>query len=469
MLGSLIRSIASLPANVRSTRLREQEAAKNNPHMMDALGVNKRQGQVLAIKARWISLVVIAILLPFINPNWDVLYFEALLVAFALLGWAQLKAAQVGQSRMELVLILLDLVLLTIIGILPNPLFEQIWPSAMQYRFENFPYFYVILAGATLAYSWRTLIAIGTWTSVIWLLGLVGIIFFGRTDPQLTEDIGQAIASYPLMLDVIDPNNVLVGVRIQEVVVFLIVAAILALNGWRNNQWMMKQASSERERENLARYFPPNIVDELADQDHPFDNIRLQPVAVLFADIVGFTRMAEQGNPEKVVEFLRKYHQLLETAVFENHGTLDKFLGDGIMATFGSPVIGPQDAANALQCVRDMVKSIDRWNAKRVEDGEAPVMLSIGVHYGDVILGDIGSERRLEFATLGDTVNVAARLEELTRSLGTQVIVSDELIEANKICEAGNDNYQLDNFTNVGSKILKGRESEIGIWKMQGL
>jgi adenylate cyclase len=468
MLGSLVRSITSLPANVRSTRLREQEAAKNNPHLMEAMGVNKRQGQVLAIKARWVSLVVIAILLPFINPNWDVLYFEALLLAFALLGWAQLKAAQVGQSRMELVLIFLDLVLLTIIGILPNPLFDQAWPNAMQYRFENFLYFYVILAGATLAYSWRTIIAVGVWTSVIWILGLVGIIFFGRTDPQLTRDIGEATANYPRMLDAIDPNSVIAGIRVQEVVVFLIVAAILALNGWRNNQWMMKQAASERERENLARYFPPNIVDELADQDHPFDSIRLQPVAVLFADIVGFTRMAEQGNPEKVVELLRKYHKLLETAVFENHGTLDKFLGDGIMATFGSPVIGPQDAANALQCVRDMVETIDRWNVERIENGEAPVILSIGVHYGDVILGDIGSERRLEFATLGDTVNVAARLEELTRSLGTQVIVSDELIEANKICVAGNDNYLLDNYTNVGPKILKGRESKIDVWKMLG-
>jgi len=468
MLGSLIRSITSIPANVRSTRLREQEAASNNPHLMKAMGENKRQGQVLAIQARWVSLGIIAILLPFINPQWNVLYFELLLVAFALLGWAQLKAAQVGQSRAELVLILLDLILLAVIGILPNPFFEEPWPDAMQYRFESFLYFYIILAGATLAYSWRTIIAIGTWTSVIWILGLLGIIFFGRTDPQLTRDIGEATASYPQMIDIIDPNSVVANIRIQEVVVFLIVAAILALNGWRNNQWMIKQAASERERENLARYFPPNIVDELADQDQPFGNIRLQPVAVLFADIVGFTRMAEQDKPEKLVQLLRKYHQLLETAVFENQGTLDKFLGDGIMATFGSPITSSKDAANSLKCVRDMVNAIDNWNAERIKQGEAPILLSIGVHYGDVILGDIGSERRLEFATLGDTVNVAARLEELTRSLGTQVIVSDELVEANKICEAGNDNYQLANFTSVGRQLIRGRDREIGIWKMQG-
>ncbi len=467
MSGSLISQIMSIPANVRKSRLREQEAAATNPHMMKALSENKRQGQVLAIKARWVSLAVIAVFIPFNNPNWGALYYEALLLAFAVLGWAQLKAAQVGQSRTELFLIFLDLALLTIIGVLPNPLFDQVWPNAMQYRFENFLYFFVILAGATLAYSWRTIFAVGTWTFVLWTLGLLGVVFFGRTDPQLTRDIGEATSNYPLMLEAIDPNDALIGLRVQEIIVFLIVAAILALNGWRNNQLMMKQAASERERENLARYFPPNIVDDLADQDHPFDHIRLQPVAVLFADIVGFTRMAEQGNPEKVVELLRKYHQLLEAAVFDNQGTLDKFLGDGIMATFGSPVTGPRDAINAMQCAHDMVEAIDHWNEERVKQGEEPIVLSIGVHYGDVILGDIGSERRLEFATLGDTVNVAARLEELTRSLGTQVIVSNELVEANKICEVGNDNNLLKNFTNAGSKILRGRDSEIGIWKMQ--
>ncbi|MCP4074389.1 MAG: adenylate/guanylate cyclase domain-containing protein [Hyphomicrobiales bacterium] len=466
MSGSLVSQIMSIPANVRESRLREQEAAATNPHMMKALSENKRQGQVLAIKARWVSLAVIAVLIPFISPSWGALYYEALLLAFAILGWAQLKAAQVGQSRTELFLIFLDLALLTIIGVLPNPLFDQVWPNAMQYRFENFLYFFVILAGATLAYSWRTIFAVGTWTFILWILGLLGVVFFGRTDPLLTRDIGEATSNYPLMLEAIDPNNALIGLRVQEIVVFLIVAAILALNGWRNNQLMMKQAASERERENLARYFPPNIVDDLADQDHPFDHIRLQPVAVLFADIVGFTRMAEQGNPEKVVELLRKYHQLLEAAVFDNQGTLDKFLGDGIMATFGSPVTGPRDAINAMQCAHDMVEAIDHWNEERIRKGEEAIVLSIGVHYGDVILGDIGSERRLEFATLGDTVNVAARLEELTRSLGTQVVVSNELVEANKICEAGNDNNLLENFTNAGSKILRGRDSEIGIWKM---
>jgi len=422
---------------------------------------------MLAMQARWAALAVIAVFIAFLNPDWTVLYYEAVLLAFALLGWAQLKAGQVGQSRRELVLIFLDLVLLAVVGLLPNPFQEQLWPSAMQYRFDNFLYFFVILAGASLAYSWRTLIAIGTWTFGIWLLGLAGVIFFGFTDPQLTANISATTAEYSGMQSFIDPNNPMIGIRFQEVIVFVIVAGILALNGWRHNQLLLRQASATRERENLARHFPPNIVDQLAGQNQPFAAIRSQPVAVLFADIVGFTRMAEQGEPEKVVALLREYHRRLEAAVFNNSGTLDKFLGDGIMATFGSPLTGPNDAGNALKCANDMVTAIDQWNVERKAGGEAPINLSVGIHYGEVILGDIGSERRLEFATLGDTVNVAARLEELTRTMNTKVIVSNDLIEANKSCKVGNDKYLLDSFSRAGNKVLRGRDSKIGIWKME--
>lgn len=465
MVKSFINRMISIPARIRASRNEQESAADTNPYLMKAMRNNKRQGQVLAIQARWAALAIISILLVFLSPNWSVLYYQALLLAFALLGWAQLRAAKVGQSRLELFLIVLDLVLLTVIALLPNPLTDQGWPNAMQYRFDNFSYFYIILAGATLAYSWRTLFAIGTWTFGLWMIGLVLVIIFGRTDSQLSNEIANAVNDSSIFF-FLDPNNPMISSRIQEVVVFLIVTGILALNGWRSNQLLLKQASAMRERENLARYFPPSIVNELADENQPFANIRSQPVAVLFADIVGFTRLAEQGNPEKVVALLREYHKRLEAAVFENSGTLDKFLGDGIMATFGSPRVGPHDASNAMQCARDMVDTVDSWNSDRQQRGEQSIKLSIGIHYGDVILGDIGSERRLEFATLGDTVNVAARLEELTRTMGTQVIVSNELVEANRDCKAENDNHLLDSYTHAGKKMLRGRDSEIDIWKL---
>ncbi len=451
---------------IRNSQSEDVLVALANPHLVDALSENKRQGQKLAIQARWVALTVVGIMLPFLITNWSVLYYEAILIGFDLLGWAQLRAGRVGHSHWELFLLFCDLLLMTIVILVPNPFSEADWPTAMQYRFDNFAYFYVILAGATLAYSWRTLLALGTWLTGIWIAGLLVVIYFGKQMPELTQKMAAALADHPLLVQFLDPNNTVVSFRSQEMVIFLIVASILALNGWRNNQLLLRQAEMARERGNLARHFPPGIVEQIARQDNPFQQVRSQSVAVMFADIVGFTHMAERDSPENVVGLLRAYHQLMESAVFNNHGTLDKFLGDGIMASFGTPEPGPEDAANALRCAREMLDSVDKWNVARREQGKAAVKLSVGIHYGDVILGDIGSRRRLEFATLGDTVNVASRLEELTRSLDTQLIVSDSLVKAAGAAMPVGNGFAAMDIVPAGQKILRGRDQEIVIWKL---
>lgn len=392
------------------------------------------------------------------------MYYEAILVCFALIGWAQFRAARVGRSRFELFLLICDLTLLTFTALVPNPFFDQNWPTAMQYRFDNFNYFYVLLAGATLAYSWRTIMMLGNMTALLWAGGLVAMLLFGYELPELGAKLEMLVADYPRMFGVINPSDVGLGLRVQEIVVFLIVAAILALNGWRNNQLLLKQANVARERENLARHFPPNIVDQMANQDEPLGQIRAQPVAVMFADIVGFTRLVETSSPKQVVKLLREFHRRMELAVFDNQGTLDKFLGDGIMASFGTPDTSQDDAGNALCCARDMLQSIDQWNLEKAKLNEPPVELSVGIHYGEVILGDIGSSRRLEFAILGDTVNVASRLEELTRQLGTRMVVSQQLIKAvNSSSENGACEFASD-LKLGGQQVLRGREGKIEIW-----
>jgi len=459
--------LTRLPGQIRQARLHEEKLASGNKHLQDALVQNKIEGHKLAVYARWIALAVIAILIPFLNFSPSVIYYEVILLGFAFLGWAQLKVARVGQNQRELVLIFADLALMTFVILVPNPFYDLGWPIALQYRFDNFLYFFVLLAGATLAYSWRTIIAISTWTAALWIFGLLITMFFGRQIPGLSEKISIATANYPLMSELMDPNSVLPGFRIQEIVVFFIVAGILALNGWRNSQLLLKQADVARQRANLARHFPPNIVDQMADQDEPLGQIRAQNVAVMFADIVGFTKMAEKQNPEYVVKLLREYHRVMEKSVFDNNGTLDKFLGDGIMATFGTPRTGPDDAANALQCASDMLEAIDQWNTKRKELAEPPIKLSIGIHFGEVILGDVGSSRRLEFATLGDTVNVASRLEELTRNLDTQLVVSNELIDAVEPTKRQESGDLRINLKSVGNKLLRGRTRETGIWTLK--
>jgi adenylate cyclase len=444
-------------------RREEEEVAASNEYLKEALLQHKSEGLLLAVQARWIALAIIAVFLPFVNFDISVIYYQGLLGGFALIGWAQLRVGRVGRSGREVALIFADLFLMTFTLVVPNPFTGADWPTAMQYHIGTFSYFYVLLASATMAYSWRTLVTYGTWVAGIWLSAAMLVAFLGYKVPGLTDTISAIAGIDDRILEFIDPNRIDFGNRFQEVVIFLIVSSTLALNGWRTNRLLRRQAEVARERANLARHFAPSIVDQMASQNQPLGETRSQDVAVMFADIVGFTGLSERQPPEDIMALLRDFHAHMESAVFDHQGTLHKFLGDGIMATFGTPEPGPDDAANALTCARDMLTRMDTWNEKRRASGKEAVELSIGLHYGNVILGDIGSERLLEFAVIGDAVNVASRLEELTRQMGTRLVVSNALVEAIKRDRSA-EQALLQSLTPHQPQTLRGRDDPISVW-----
>jgi adenylate cyclase len=447
---------------LRQLRPPEESDGPAHKYLEEALDQNKREGLLLSVRARTISLAVVGVFIIFLNPHISVIYYEVLLIGFALIGWAQLKIGRVGRSRAELLLLFLDLALMTVVLAVPNPLDPRDWSVAMQYKFNNFTYFYILLAGATLAYSWRTLFAVAGYTTLLWM----GAYFWAKEQPSsiadLTDKVAAAVSDYPHIFEFIDPNNVQLEPRIQEVLLFAIVAGILALNSWRANRLLVRQAEAARGRANLARHFPPNIVDNLATRDQPLGEVREQPVAVLFADIVGFTKMAEAQSPEAIVALLRDFHSRMEACVFDNGGTLDKFLGDGLMATFGTPDTSPDDAMHALQCAQSMNSVMKDWNTARKQSNLPAIQLSVGIHFGQVVLGDIGSERRLEYAVLGDVVNVASRLEALTRPLNASILVSDAVIEA----AGGPDIAAKLGYTATGPQEIRGREQTVSGWQL---
>lgn len=448
---------------MRKLREEEEEQGRSNQFLAQALEDEKKEGHRLAVVARTVALGLVLILMPFLNPRLNVLYAEAAVLLFIGLGWLQLRLARVGYSKLELGLIFLDLALLTLVLIVPNPFLTEEIPTAFVYRFDSFVYFYILLAVGTLAYSWRTVWAIGTWVALLWLLGVVGVSWLGHDIPGLSELAAKAFTGYTIVAEELDPNGIQLSVRIQEIVVFLIVAAILAAKGWRSNQLLMRQANIAAERANLSRYFPSSLVDVLASTDHDIGAVRTQQVAVLFTDIVGFTQFAEQHEPEEVMKLLRHYHAFVERSIFQNGGTLDKYLGDGVMATFGTPETRPEDATNALKAALQIIEESKSFNQSREAEGLPAVKVSIGVHYGPVILGDIGPSRRLEFAVVGDTVNVASRLEASTRDLGCQCVVSDDLMQQAELSIVKGYQKQTD-FSAKDDIKLRGRKTSIGVW-----
>ncbi|MDQ8732035.1 adenylate/guanylate cyclase domain-containing protein [Bradyrhizobium sp. LHD-71] len=426
-----------------------------------ALAEAKQQGLRLAVRARWVALAVIAVVSPIVNPHWEVLYYEIGLALFALIGWAQLQVGEVGRSRRELFLMFCDLALLTFMIVVPNPWRAVDWPVASQFHFSNFIFYFVLLAGATLAYSWRTVVAMGVWTTGLFCIGLLWA-WFQPVDPAMTERIGTAIGGDQRLLRLVDPSSMNLPMRLQEIVVLLIVAATLALAGRRSNDLLLSHAALERERTNLARYFSPTVVKELSKNDEPLKQVRTQKVAVLFVDIVGFTAYADGKDPEEVIRTLREFHGLMEHQVFQHAGTLDKYLGDGLMATFGTPFSGVSDAWNALKCAQAMIATVADFNRERDRQGQPPIRAGFGLHYGPVVLGDIGAQR-LEFAVIGSTVNAASRLEALTRELGCVLVASDALIEQVRI-EIGEAEAGLGKLTRQPAQAIRGIELPMGIW-----
>jgi adenylate cyclase len=237
----------------------------------------------------------------------------------------------------------------------------------------------------------------------------------------------------------------------------------------RTREIRHQRDEAQRMRTNLARYFSPNLVDILAAQDEPLGPVRRQNVAVLFADIVGFTGLAETMEPEQVMETLREYHRRMSKQIFACGGTLEKFIGDAMLATFGVPDPTEHDPGNALRCAGLMMAALAEWNDERRASGLAAIAMGIGLNYGPVVLGDLGGEHGMSFTVIGDTVNTASRLQDLTRTLATHLVAGDALVQAVAAAPSDGAAAILQRLNPAGEQQLRGRSGAITVWILAGL
>jgi adenylate cyclase len=202
----------------------------------------------------------------------------------------------------------------------------------------------------------------------------------------------------------------------------------------------------ERIRERLSRYHSPAVVEEIASESSALEKVRARPVTVLFADIVGFTSVAETMEPEAVSAFLSRVFTFAADAVFGQGGTLDKFIGDAVMAFFGAPIAQADHPRRAVAAAARLLEAVLAWNVERSAAGDPPVALRIGINTGNAVVGDIGSDQRVDYTVLGNTVNVAARLEEY-------VAGPNEIVVGEETARLTGDDYS---FVPLGEVKLKG-------------
>ena len=152
-------------------------------------------------------------------------------------------------------------------------------------------------------------------------------------------------------------------------------------------------------------------------------------VTILFSDIRSFTTISEKMDAQALVGLLNEYFTEMVGIVMEHDGVVDKYIGDAIMAVFGPPVPASNDAVNAVRAAVEMRAALARLNERLIARGTAPLRAGIGIHTGEVVAGNIGSEQRMEYTVIGDAVNLASRLESQTKEAGVDILISDATYE----------------------------------------
>jgi adenylate cyclase len=290
---------------------------------------------------------------------------------------------------------------------------------------------------------------------LIVVLGLLGAVSTLRLGPQRAAIVGVVTAAaFAVLAQLAFDSGVIVSM------LYPLMALGLGFVGALGVATTVGAFERERVRDLFARFVPEAVVDEVLARS---DGLRLggerKVVTVMFSDVRGFTAYSEKHTPEEVIEVLNAYLTVMSDVIHEHGGTLVAYMGDGIMAVFGAPADQPDHADRALAAAEQMIgPALESFNAMLRERGDEPFHIGIGLNSGPVMAGNVGSERRMEYSTIGDTTNTAARLESMTKGTGHSIFLSDSVREIHT--------RSRDDLVLVAEMQVRGKDAPVTVWSI---
>jgi adenylate cyclase len=262
---------------------------------------------------------------------------------------------------------------------------------------------YVVLAGVAAAAGWACLVAYA--------------IVVTPDDVVMRDFVGYMTG-----------NRILIGAEVEKILAILVVTAVLALAIARARRLLVRAAIDGAAARDLARFFDPEVAERIRAAEAPLEagEGEARDAAILFLDIRDFTRLGTELAPSALMAVLTEYQARLVPLIQEHGGAIDKFLGDGILATFGAAHPSTRYAAEALDAVDAVMAEAARWRSERQRRGEPPLAIHAGLAVGSIVFGAVGDARRLEYTVIGEAVNLAAKVEKHNKLEGTRALATAE-------------------------------------------
>lgn len=295
-------------------------------------------------------------------------------------------------------------------------------PPSFYLKVPTMIYVFIFIGLRVLSFRARYVAAAGLTAAAGWAALAAYAVFASGGREMVTRDYVEYMTS----------NSILIGAEADKIIAILVVTAILAVAMNRARRLVVRSAAEGAAARDLARFFSPEVARQITASEQIVEagSGEAREAAIVFCDIRGFTRFSHTVSPAEVIAMLTEYQQALVPAILGHGGTIDKFMGDGIMATFGAVRPSGTAAADALRAVDAVMEAAAAWNRYRAAEGRPAHRVNAAAAFGPIVFGAVGDVDRLEYTVIGDPVNQAAKLEKANRAEAVDALTDRGTYEA---------------------------------------